>query len=128
MRTLKFRAWDKHLKKFHKLKLGEGYWSCDGRAVFSVECKPGDYATCETAFEKNFVFQQCTGLKDSDKKEIYEGDIVKRLNTEYIYKIRYDEENAVYLVENKDGEYPLSYYRKVVQVIGNIFENPELLK
>jgi uncharacterized phage protein (TIGR01671 family) len=77
---------------------------------------------------KEAIFQQFTGLLDKNGKEIYEGDIVKRLNTEYIYEVVYNEENAAYFLQNKDGEGPLSYYRKVVEVIGNIFENPELIK
>lgn len=74
---------------------------------------------------------QFTGLKDKNDKEIYEGDIVQaRLNIQ---------EYANFVVEFADGCFEIRQgnYReylkvavanRVVKIIGNIYENPELLE
>lgn len=110
MRTFKFRVYIPEHGKFSYFELGN----------FEYSDRYLD--------QHDYPVQQFTGLKDSEGVEIYEGDLVKRLNTEYIYEVVYNEENATYFLQNKDIEGPLSYYRKVVEVVGNIFENSELLK
>jgi uncharacterized phage protein (TIGR01671 family) len=116
MKTIKFRMWSKEAKKFFY----------DPENVY--DCLKLSQSPLYAHLYKDLVWQQFTGLKDSKGVEIYEGDIVKRLNTEYVYEVVYNEENAAYFLQNKDSDGPLSYYRKVVEVAGNIFENSELLK
>ena len=70
---------------------------------------------------------QCTGLKDKNGKLIYEGDIVKMNN--YILQIVYNKDYACFCAEN---EKLLGYFRELrhinaFEVIGNIYENKELL-
>ena len=120
MRELKFRAWD-----------GERYL-CDGEWHMTVDGKPITYDEEDGyVWDVKLTVEQYTGLKDKNGREIYEGDIVT-LNGEW-EEIEHGDcsivtfENGCFRVgngyENEAGSY-LSDWR----IIGNIHENPELLK
>jgi len=131
MREIKFRAWDVKNNKFI-----DGYAiTCDG-TIFSF--KEGD---CEDYIRghadiPNTILIQYTGLKDKNGKEIYEGDILKSI-TEYndytglnshlyggnVYEVK---NNGWKFYLNPDGMYQVRSCD--CKVIGNIYENPELLK
>lgn len=111
MRTIKFRAWDKMTSQMIKWEDILDHWNFK-------------------AFKQPYhVFMQYTGLKDAYGKEIYEGDIVEHIrhgkgvvewnrnNACFFVKA-----NIEYIFDNNAGEY---IHR---EVIGNIYENPELLK
>ncbi len=82
---------------------------------------------------------QYTGLKDINGKEIYEGDIIKGLDStknDILHVVKWDDQTAsfeAYLIpfDKHLHKGPLSqnwldFFDK--EVIGNIFDNPELLK
>lgn len=80
---------------------------------------------------KNYKIMQYTGLHDKNGKEIYEGDIVKAKHRGYIGigQVQYDNEYCdykIYINENKD--YVPLWKSVDLEVIGNIYENPELLE
>lgn len=112
-REIKFRAWDTAAKKFYT-------------PIISVSGKSTDFDdNVYTYIEYADPLMQYTGLKDKHGVEIYEGDIVIR--TSY-------HNNLKEVVEYRNyGFYPLSLvgfnsdYIHVLEVIGNIYENPELL-
>lgn len=78
---------------------------------------------------------QYTGIKDKNDKEIYEGDIVLcERNIEpsidkYTYIVRWNAEDARYNFIYKDGWSEIDACDHIfMEVIGNIYENPELLE
>ena len=84
---------------------------------------------------------QYTGLTDKYGKKIFEGDIVKYKNTDgikvngvaltIIGKVNCNEKNASFAIDGKDkiGAKHYDYFPiKNIEVIGNIHDNPELMK
>lgn len=75
---------------------------------------------------------QYTGLKDKNGKEIYEGDIVINREEEVIGKITWNKEEAsfYFFMLYEDGYYEeekLIDWISELEVVGNIYDNPELL-
>ncbi len=117
MREIKFRAWDKIEKRMF---VPDGIdQSADGAYVIEFE-RPLHTLNKIVRFCGSVILMQFTGLKDKNGKEIYEGDMVRHDG-----RIPLDEEVTF------DGAafYPVySAPSQHWEVIGNIYENPELLK
>ncbi|NCC70620.1 hypothetical protein EOM09_03485 [bacterium] len=69
---------------------------------------------------------QYTGLKDKNEKEIYDGDIVKTETVEGIGRIIYRDDFASFVVDFESGCW--DSMEVIMEIIGNIYENPELLE
>ena len=95
------------------------------RVLYKGENGTNEYDTFELS---KVNLMQYTGLKDKNGKEIYEGDIIKYtqhyFNTPMIkYKTK-----IVEWKYDKWGVYETNAGESDIEVIGNIYENPELLK
>ena len=68
---------------------------------------------------------QFTGVLDKNDKKIFEGDIVKYENK--IYEIKYLEKYARFAPSNESTVFMVCAFNHL-EVVGNIYDNPELLK
>ena len=118
-REIKFRAYSSHNHKMYPVSNIE--WDIDGRIwVTADDGKNGIELIDEEAHLMPY-----TGLHDKNGRKIYEGDIVKN---EYgkVMEVQYDPRSVAFGV----GDYYFGTIGsgKILEVIGNIFDNPELLE
>ena len=137
MREIKFKAWDKKKKEIGVLT--------------SNALKELLLNDCFNALQEDYELMQFTGLKDRNGKEIYEGDILMYRNNMSVKNpgVPFDSYHKVCFGEYDFGEYedqedgygwyiqdvdvenygssltPIS--SDMYEVIGNIYENPELI-
>lgn len=114
MREIKFRAWDKLNKRFEYFDLND----------------PKSMPIAESSIYF-MPKQQFLGLKDKNKKEIFEGDVGKGDRTGHLYEVKWVNENARFeFITRNDVSlgYTANTASKMVEIIGNVWENPELLK
>ena len=130
----KFRAWDVHEKKM---------FTNDQIIIWSNNIYVNDNSKLNVDNLKGWnidekYLMQSTGLKDKNGKEIFDGDIVKFSDCDddvYVTPVVWDKNYACFGVSFSGG-YPISFdyleefYTdlKDIEVIGNKYENPELLK
>jgi hypothetical protein len=138
MREIKFRAWDKITKRIYNVRMidfdanGKPDWI---RLIDWVQISEDtwDYDFPEKRFDE-YELMQYTGLKDKNGKEIFEGDILQ---------FEFEGENI--LTCPVSWEKNLSMWKcgislvtilpedlfvenTTYEIVGNIYENPELLK
>jgi uncharacterized phage protein (TIGR01671 family) len=128
-RPLKFRAWNTQSKTVYsaeELTKGRIILAIDGNGM-------GYMANGKFLRISRLIPLQYTGLNDANGREIYEGDIlVLSYAVSHPYParffVKYDE--GSYSLYLKDGEMPFDslYTSAKMVVVGNIYENPELLE
>lgn len=122
----KFRAWDKVNKKLKQVYSIDFDENGEIQSIKDEYTKPNEvYAMFEVGY---FELMQSTGLKDKNGVEIYEGDIIKNSYDE-IYTVKWFDA-SFYLEEKYNGgfDYHELHFEDNKKVIGNIYENPELLE
>ena len=143
-REIKFRVWDVKNKRF----LNSSDIAINGNGNLLIT-DSGWYENFENQNSSDYVIQQFTGEYDKNNKPIYEGDVVKCERPEIWLQKDFDEReagiiayfNAGFHITEKytgqpiKGSVSLIKYRSVTdpyllecEVIGNIFENKELLE
>ena len=136
MREIKFRAWDRKEKRMRSVDELWNLWSqySDEDEKKNPGLKTTPYVTVinqsyrgddlKLVVDKDCDLMQFTGLLDKNGKEIYEGDII-----EYEFSAGFDGTHRDEVVF-RDGKFlPMVADEEYseVEIIGNIYENPELL-
>ena len=111
MREIKFRAWDKdHKEMIEDVDVGRnclvGHSTKGGAPVY---------------MGKEFELMQYTGLKDKNGKEIYEGDFLKSGDCQYF--VEWGASGFLPFIDPHLNMGIVEY-----EIVGNIYENPELTK
>ncbi|MED4727015.1 YopX family protein [Aneurinibacillus migulanus] len=140
MREIKVRFWD---EVNHRFWYGEQEGESEAQETFqtyfengrliAVMWKPVSYGlkSVDDVIERELKGSEYTGLKDKNGKEIFEGDIVRISNHPFDgpievnrnYEVGYNSE-----MELCCGSWLLFRMRHYAEVIGNVFEHPELLE
>jgi hypothetical protein len=134
MRELKFRAWDEQEKRMLYSTESYDYGNTefqfiDGElCVVRYSCGWNNFPIAEKA-EGIKGMMQYTGLKDRNGQEVYEGDIVNNEDNETAV-IVYDSGSFIlqYPDSPLDFDSLFDFQDKELEIIGNIYENPELLE
>jgi hypothetical protein len=104
-RILKFRAWSKKLKRM---------WSWEELRNLPLSDLERD----------DLDWLQYSDYEDKEGKEIYEGDLLKYPNTKMVFEVIWRRGTFCYQVS--DGVFQI-FDQTQCEVIGNIYENPDLL-
>ena len=120
MTPLKFRIWQPHKAKMLQWIEVKTFWNLE------------DFDRVSRG-DSEAVIMQSTGIRDMNDELIYEGDVIRRGN--WIAKIEWGEFSTHYdsttgwvCHEEGNHEYGLTKDRSEdIEIIGNIYQNPELL-
>ena len=135
MREIKFRAKVENEDGIIDLKIVSRLTMFSGGGLYYAYCENDDY---EYRLDPSDLMQ-FTGLKDRNGKEIYEGDIIKyhyfyfadgsEIEKEHVCSVKYDDSFANFDAMDKEGfaHFLGNASDDGIEVIGNIYENPELL-
>lgn len=124
----KFRAWDKARNEMnYKVMVGncdtdDENWTCP---IIWIEDREK-----WLHFDDYECIMQSTGLKDKNGKEIFEGDIVKMAKDVYSEPTYYEvvrHRGGAYRLESKQHGCELWLRHTGCEVVGNVYENKELL-
>lgn len=112
-REIKFKFWLGHTKKM----------TCEHTLI--------EIAHLHWDFTEDIIPLQYTGLKDKSGKDIYEGDICSTYNinepSNLVDTVVFDDGSFVFQNDYKLSAELRGFKSDYIEIIGNIYENPELL-
>ena len=133
MREIKFRAWNNREKVMSLLR---GFDFLIKQAIINCPNEKSKTAISSWDYkDKEIKLMQFTGLQDEKGVDIYEGDILKykymfqdKMSTSEV--VWNDERNGFYLYSEREEQFFVleTELKKQFEVIGNIYENSELLE
>ena len=126
----KFRAWDRTRNEMnYRVMVGncdtdDENWTCP--IIWIEERKKWLH------FDDYGCIMQSTELKDKEGTEVFEGDILHhQIQTEYTFIVKYDKDKGRWYGDGLSRTYRIDITKEFLQyykIIGNIYENPELLE
>lgn len=125
-RDLKFRAWDKgHRKMSYKVNL----YSLNHRG--EIDRAQIDNKQIMNRIGLDCEIMQWTGLQDNYRKDIYEDDLLKS-GQGNIFQVLWNQDQCCWFLNCLTGDHKgpcelKKYMEENLEVIGNIYSNPELL-
>lgn len=133
MREIKFRAWDKKNKVIRDV--WSINWSYEGKNLKAITVATNQVINEEYLLrEGEFELIGFTGLKDKNGIEIYDGDVVEIIHPCWHEKATTEFVNGSFIFKQVNGEekscipgWTFMREKWELKVIGNIYENPELL-
>lgn len=129
----KFRAWDSVEKKFV-----EHFFITDNGLICDMEKPTSDYNSPIPIEKSELILMQSTGLVDKNGKEIFEGDVIaiEVDDTETPINARVSQNSKIgvlmFHVFEDNEDVPMVELLEdnsvAFEIIGNVYENPELLE
>ena len=122
----KFRAWHRELCRMMSVK----YMFFQDSEIEEFELNDALMNDYITAYPDEIELMQSTGLKDKNGQEIFKGDIVKMAKDVYSEPSYYEvvrHRGGAYRLESKQHGCELWLRHTDCEVVGNIYENKELL-
>ena len=126
---IKFRAWHNELGRM--MSISDMWFNVDSLGEIGLnDTIMNDYITVSP---DEIELMQSTGLVDKEGTEVFEGDILHhQIQTEYTFIVKYDKDKGRWYGDGLSRTYRIDIAKRFLpyyyKVIGNIYENPELLE
>lgn len=136
MSSFMYRVWDILYKKW--LEDEPIYINKDGQVCeLQATCYGGETWLDEDVIDHRVEVNKFTGLNDINLKMIYEGDIINYhrhvgdyFKSQIVYKtgvVIWEDDKCSFRIKHNGGDTEKLFTSHRIEVVGNIYENPELL-